>query len=77
MEKVRRGHALADLLLSLSPRGPLYSPIRSLTALLQRLSRSFTDKVRSKRKGSALTGGLLGTATFLVMYLSAMSADGY
>jgi hypothetical protein len=46
-------------------------------AYQQSYEKGFADKVRSRRKGSALTGGLLGTATFLVIYLSAMSGNGY
>jgi hypothetical protein len=34
---------------------------------------AYGDRVKSKRKTSALTGGLLGTATFLVIYLSAIN----
>ncbi|HEU4993762.1 MAG TPA: hypothetical protein VFT29_03050 [Gemmatimonadaceae bacterium] len=33
----------------------------------------FGEKLKSKRKGAALTGGLIGTATFLIIYLSATS----
>jgi hypothetical protein len=58
-------------------------PDRRLTITSQPLAyqqayeKGFADKVRSKRKSSALTGGLLGTATFLVIYLSATSSNGY
>jgi flavin-dependent dehydrogenase len=31
----------------------------------------FEERVRSRRKGAALTGGLLGTATIVVLLLSA------
>ena len=37
--------------------------------------KSFADKVKSKRKSSALTGGLLGTATFVLIYLSAIGSE--
>jgi hypothetical protein len=37
--------------------------------------KSFGDKVKSKRRSSALTGGLLGTATFVLIYLSASSGS--
>jgi hypothetical protein len=46
-------------------------------AYQQVYEKAYGDKVRSKRKSSALTGGLLGTATFLVIYLSATSGGGY
>jgi len=41
------------------------------TAYQQFYEKSYGDKVKSKRKTSALVGGLVGTATFLVIYLSA------
>jgi hypothetical protein len=47
------------------------------TAYQQAYEKAFGDKVRSKRKTSALTGGLLGTATLLVIYFSASSDGGY
>jgi hypothetical protein len=37
--------------------------------------KAYGDKVKSKRKSSALTGGLLGTATVLVIHLSATGGD--
>jgi hypothetical protein len=46
-------------------------------AYQQAYEKAFGDKVRSKRKVSALTGGLLGTATLLVIYISAASDGGY
>jgi hypothetical protein len=46
-------------------------------AYQQAYEKAFGDKVRSKRRTSALTGGLLGTATLLVIYLSAASDSGY
>jgi hypothetical protein len=46
-------------------------------AYQQAYEKGFADKVRSKRRTSALTGGLLGTATILVIYLSAISDSGY
>jgi hypothetical protein len=46
-------------------------------AYQQLYEKAYGDKVKSKRKISGITGGLLGTATFLVIYLSAMSGDGY
>ena len=33
----------------------------------------YTERIRSKRKGSALGGGLLGTLTFVVIYLNAVN----
>ncbi len=52
--------------------------ISSRSATYQQLyEKAYGDKVKSKRKVSALTGGLLGTATILVVYLSAMASDGY
>ena len=32
--------------------------------------KSFTDKVKTKRKSSALTGGLLGTGTLLILFIA-------
>lgn len=46
-------------------------------AYQQAYEKGFADKVRSKRRTSALTGGLLGTATILVIYLSAAADGGY
>jgi hypothetical protein len=52
--------------------------ISSRSATYQQLyQKAYGDKVKSKRKVSALTGGLLGTATILTIYLSAMASDGY
>jgi hypothetical protein len=39
----------------------------------QAYEKSFADKVRSKRKSSALTNGLLGTSLFLTIFFSATS----
>jgi len=47
------------------------------TTYQQLYEKAYGDKVKSKRKVSALTGGLLGTATILAIYLSATSGDGY
>lgn len=41
----------------------------------QAYQQAYTTRVRSRRKASALGGGLLGTATFLVLYLSANSGN--
>jgi hypothetical protein len=46
-------------------------------AYQQAYTKAFGDKVRSKRKTSALTGGLIGTATLVVVVLSAASDGGY
>ncbi len=35
----------------------------------------FSEQMKSKKKSSALTGGLLGTALFVVIYLSATSGQ--
>jgi hypothetical protein len=52
--------------------------ISSRSATYQQLyEKAYGDKVKAKRKVSALTGGLLGTATFVVIYLSAVAGDGY
>jgi hypothetical protein len=47
------------------------------TSYQQAYEKGFADKVRSKRRASALTGGLLGAATGLVIYLIVASDSGY
>lgn len=37
--------------------------------------KAFADKVHAKRKSAALKGGLLGTAAFVLLYVSASSGD--
>lgn len=41
----------------------------------QAYEKAYADKVKSKRKGSALGGGLLGTATFVLLLLSASGGE--
>lgn len=41
----------------------------------QAFTRAYRERLRSKKRTSALTGGLLGTAAFLAIYLSAQSED--
>lgn len=50
--------------------------IASSPASYQQLyERAFAEKVKSKRKSSALKGGLLGTATFVLLIVSASGSS--
>jgi len=66
----------ANSRVEVAPDKRLLISSRSVT-YQQLYEKAYGDKVKSKRKTSALTGGLLGTATFLVIYLSATSGDSY
>lgn len=46
-------------------------------AYQQFYERAFTEKVKSRRKSSALKGGILGTVTMIVVYVTAVGASGY
>ena len=41
----------------------------------QAFSRAYREKLKSKKRSSALVGGLLGTATFVVIYINAQGSD--
>jgi hypothetical protein len=43
----------------------------------QAYEKAYVGKVKSKRKSNALTGGLLGTATFLTIYFSIVNNNSY
>jgi hypothetical protein len=46
-------------------------------AYQQFYQRAFTEKVKSRRKSSALKGGILGAVTMVVVYVSLVGASGY
>ena len=46
-------------------------------AYQQFYQRAFTEKVKSRRKSSALKGGILGTVTMVVVYVTVVGMTGY